>query len=236
MRIRSFSYFLLGVLVTTVATTAGLSLAGTTPSPVGLCADKKTAVVRLADKGRCKKTERLVAPFVGTESLTEFVTKADLATYAKKSEVAPSRVSATPIGTASLPASGTVTLKATEVEVTDRRVRTNAAELGLVELVSSSIRAVTRKYEVPAEWNGKIIGECPADAPIFTGAGYYAEVGGQSAMGESGFPSFGGYALGVRVNAQFGAGLGGSNPAMTLFVTQMCGSAVALSPPTTTAQ
>jgi hypothetical protein len=170
---------------------------------------------------------------VGAESLTDFVTKADLAAYAKKSDVAPSKVSASPIGPSVLPAGGTVTLKSAESGRMGERVKPSSTEVGLVEVVSSSVRSITRRYEIPPNWSGRILGECPADAPIFTGAGYYAEVNGQSVMGESGFPSYGGYAIGVRVNAQFGAGLGGANPTMTLFATQMCGSAVTLSAPTT---
>jgi len=235
MRIRSFSYFLLGVFAATIATTAGMTLATTSPSPVGLCADKKTSIVRIADKGRCRKTERPITPSGEAGSQSGYVTRTELAGYAKRTDVAPSKVSATPIVPASLPASGNVVLKAATNETSDGRVRASETDIGLVEVVSSSVRSITRKYKVPAGWSGKIIGECPSDAPIFTGAGYYAEVDGKSAMGNSGFPSYGGYTLGVRVNAEFNS-MWGTNPAMMLYVTQMCGSAVSLSPPTTIAQ
>jgi hypothetical protein len=123
-------------------------------------------------------------------------------------------------------------------------------ELSATEMFQSSLYAFTVRYEVPENWTGQIVGSCPDYAPTYVASSVYSpewqplvdsdrSPGGElihgGPFGLSGWrklqllrsqDSLNYY---MEVAALWGWSISPAAP-FTLYVTQVCGSIVALTP------
>lgn len=60
MKLNRLAAFTIGVIVTAVSVSAVSYVNAQNNQPVRACADRKTGVMRYIDKGRCKRTERIL--------------------------------------------------------------------------------------------------------------------------------------------------------------------------------
>jgi hypothetical protein len=119
-------------------------------------------------------------------------------------------------------------------------------ELSATEMFQSSLYAFTVRYEVPENWTGRIVGQCPDWAPMYVQNALYSPEW-QPLIDDGSVPNIIGAPIGLsswRVNygrnleylngmlataAAEGWPLSPAAP-FTLYVTQVCGSVVALTP------
>jgi hypothetical protein len=181
--------------------------------------------MRLLRKGKCKRSEVRLAwnqqGLQGPQGIQgesgpqgakgDSATAPDAAIYARKAEVVPRTLTTQPLQATPLPAEtgSTVLVPGPADEVASAP-----------ELIGMTARSYTRKYEIPANWAGFIDGRCPADAPVPLTYGVYALDENGEKFGENGWPPYGFYTLGSRARIDFTEGRW---PALTLFVTQVCG-------------
>lgn len=89
------------------------------------------------------------------------------------------------------------------------------------EAVETAARAFTKKWTVPAGWDGKIVDQCPADMVPIAGNAYFP------GFGPSRVPDGLSKTLGMPTVLVESYG-GGPNRDVTLFTTQMCAPRVEL--------
>lgn len=230
MKSRLIAAFGLGTLVATIAIGAVQFVSAASDATITACASKTTGVMRYITKGSCKKTETAlswnqqgpqglqgpqgVAGEKGAAGLQgakgEPGTAPNLESFAKKEDVVAKAMTTQSISSIS-PALGSTNLVPGSV----------SAITSASDLLGMSARSYTRRYEIPANWTGRIEGRCPDDAPVPLTHGVFALDATGTKFGDDGWPPYGWYAMAQRASIDFPPG--STWPAFTLYVTQVCG-------------
>jgi hypothetical protein len=219
MKISRFSAFSLGVIITAASVGTISFAAASSNVTIKACANKKSGAIRYLAKGKCKKTEKMLS-WNQTGPQGAPAADVDTAVFARKADVVSNVVKSVPIEPSPLLP---VTLVPGDIAQTPTAT----------DLLGSSARSFTRRYDIPLNWVGRISGSCPSEAPIPLTYGVYALDGNGVKMGEDGWPRFGIFALGSRAQIRFeelvvgvpgGVAGSGGNPPMTLYVSQVCGA------------
>jgi hypothetical protein len=228
MRFGRLGSFCIGVVVTAASIGAVSFVSASSDSTITACAHKTTGAMRLLKKGNCKRSEvRLTWNQQGLqgpegpqgvqgESGPQGVkgdsgTAPDTAIYARKADVVPRTLTTQPLQTTPIPegTNPTVLVPAEGTPPVDGRA-----------LLGMAARSYTTRYDIPANWRGRIEGNCPDDAPVPLSYGVYALDDQGVRIGDYGWPPYGAYSPVSRAQISFTAS---GSPAFTLFVTQTCG-------------